>query len=141
ALQVFLTAGFNQNNRAFLGAVVDSAICERNRAFGHAAFVRVPFVPQNLPRLEVETGQVAAAVAAVCAEQCAVVEDYAAVMIFHRLRKPDFLRSTLTGCVLSQPGQSAARPVSRSGEYMAVVIDRRGDIEPHPVGGLVISPE
>ena len=84
ALQVFLSAGFDQNNRAFLGSVINSTIRERDGSFGHAALVRIPFVPQNLTRLKVETSEIATAVPAVRAKQSAIVKDHAAVMIFHR---------------------------------------------------------
>jgi len=65
ALQVFLAAWFNQNNRALFGAIINSAIGERHRAFGHAALVRIPFVPEDLARFEVQTNEIATAVPAV----------------------------------------------------------------------------
>src|SRR5436190_9084164 len=80
-LQVFLAAGFNQNNWTVLGAVVDSAVCERDRAFSNPSFILVALVPQDIARFEVETDKVASSVAAVGSKQGAVVEDHAAVMI------------------------------------------------------------
>src|SRR5207247_3348020 len=103
-LQVFLTARFNQNKRTLLGAVVNSAVRERDGAFGHAALVRIPFVPQNLTRLEVKTSRIASTIAAIGAEQGAIVENHPAMMIFHRLREPDFLRGELPGLLLNQSG-------------------------------------
>src|SRR5207247_1265292 len=83
----------------------------------------------------------AATVSAVGPKQGAVVENHAAVMILHRLRKPDFLRGKLPGWFLDQARRSTARPIGRSGEHLPIVINGRGDIEPHEVGGLVITPE
>src|SRR5688500_15436969 len=83
ALQVFLTAGFNQNDWAFLGAVVNTVLCEGDRSLGQPTLVGVTLVPQNLTGFEIETRGIAATVAAIRAEQRAVVENDAAVMIFH----------------------------------------------------------
>ena len=60
---VLLAAGFDQDHRAFLSAVVDPTVGEPDGALGHPAFVRVPLVPQYLAGLEVEAGQITAAVA------------------------------------------------------------------------------
>ena len=62
-------------------------------------------------------------------------------MIFHRFRKPNFLRSEFARRILGQPSQSTTRCIRRRGEHMAVVINGRGNIDPHSVGGFVISPE
>src|SRR4030095_4028555 len=101
AFQVFLAAGFNQHNWAVLGAVIDPAIRERNGSFGDAALVAIRLVPEDGARLEVETGQITAAIAAVCSKQRPVVEDHAAMVILHGFGEPQFLRDELTGRVLA----------------------------------------
>src|SRR5216117_75311 len=94
-LEIFLAAGFNQNDGAFFGAIVNSSICERDGPFRHATLVRIPLVPKNVTRFKIKTSEVTATVPAVGAEQSAVMENHPAVMIFHRFREPDLLRSEL----------------------------------------------
>src|ERR1043166_1317417 len=98
-------------------------------------------MPQDLTRFEIKTGEISAAITAVRTEHRAVVQNYPAMVIFHRFREPNLLRSDLTIGVLGEPNQATARAICRSSEDMFIVIDRCGYVEPHSVGGLVVPPK
>ena len=62
-------------------------------------------------------------------------------MILHLLGEIDFLGLDAVLAVLAQLHQPAARVVGRGGEHLAVVVDRRGAVDPDAVGGPVVPPE
>src|SRR5437773_11473357 len=82
-LERFLAAGFNQNDGAFFGAIVNSSICERDGPFRHATLVRIPLVPKNVTRSKIKTSEVTATAPADGANQSAVMEIHPPVVPLH----------------------------------------------------------
>ena len=79
--------------------------------------------------------------AAVGAIEAAIQEDHAAVVVLHLPGGIDFLGLDAAVRILAQLHQPTARTVGRGGKHHAVVVERRGTVDAHAVGGPVIPPE
>src|ERR1044071_4511 len=141
ALKVLLAVRFNEQDRAGLGAVVNPAVGESYRTFADAAFVGILFVPDDVASLEVQTNQIAAAVAAVGAVQAAVEDQHAAVVIFHVFGKPYFVGFDAAFAILAQLHQPTAGTVGRGGEHQTILIEGCRTVYSGLVGWPIIPPE
>ncbi len=63
------------------------------------------------------------------------------MVVLHVASKVNLLGGHAPFAILAQPHQPAARGVSRSSEDLAVVVQRRGDVDTLAVGGRIIAPE
>ena len=63
------------------------------------------------------------------------------MVVLHLLGEIDFLGRGTPVSVTSEFHQAAAGTVGRGGEHQAVVVDRRGTVDPRTAGSLVIPPE
>ena len=111
-LEVLLPVWFDQKDRAVLDAVIDSAVGEGHRAFGHTAFVAIGLVPQDFARRKVETHEITAPVSTSGARQLIIANDDTAMVVLHIFREPGVLGFESPARILAQFRQPTTVSVS-----------------------------